>query len=64
MTDGPASIWHDVVGQDNAISQLRAAAVHGPVQTYLFVGLPVDEVAGRASVRGAGDVGGRRPGTA
>jgi DNA polymerase-3 subunit delta' len=38
MTDGPASIWHDVVGQDIAIGQLRAAADSGPVHAYLFVG--------------------------
>jgi DNA polymerase III subunit delta' len=36
MADG--SIWRDVVGQDAAIGQLRAAAESGPVHAYLFVG--------------------------
>ena len=38
MADGPGPIWHDVVGQDVAIAQLRAAADSGPVHAYLFVG--------------------------
>ncbi len=45
MTDsltaaGTASVWDDVVGQTQAISQLRAAAENGPVHAYLFVGPP------------------------
>ena len=38
MSDTPGPIWDDVVGQDIAISQLRAAADSGPVHAYLFVG--------------------------
>jgi DNA polymerase-3 subunit delta' len=38
MGDTPGPIWNDVVGQETAISQLRAAADSGPVHAYLFVG--------------------------
>ena len=40
MGDGsdPGPIWDDVVGQDTAIAQLRAAADSGPIHAYLFVG--------------------------
>ncbi len=32
------AIWDDVVGQPDAVAQLRAAAEHGPVHAYLFAG--------------------------
>jgi DNA polymerase-3 subunit delta' len=32
------TIWDDVVGQPDAVAQLRAAAEHGPVHAYLFSG--------------------------
>jgi DNA polymerase-3 subunit delta' len=35
---GPGAIWDDVVGQQPAVEQLRAAADRGPVHAYLFVG--------------------------
>lgn len=35
-----SSIWDDVVGQAHAIEQLNAAADHGPVHAYLFIGPP------------------------
>ncbi len=40
MGDGsvPGPIWDDVVGQDTAVAQLRAAADSGPIHAYLFVG--------------------------
>jgi DNA polymerase III subunit delta' len=34
------SIWDDVVGQGHAIEQLKAAAEHGPIHAYLFIGPP------------------------
>ncbi len=34
----PGPLWDDVVGQTNAIEQLRTAAAAGPVHAYLFVG--------------------------
>lgn len=37
-TDPPGPIWDDVIGQPAAIAQLRAAADHGPVHAYLFLG--------------------------
>ncbi len=37
-TDRPGPVWDDVVGQSDAIAQLRAAADHGPVHAYLFAG--------------------------
>jgi len=35
-----SSVWDDVVGQKVAVEQLDAAAEHGPVHAYLFVGPP------------------------
>jgi DNA polymerase-3 subunit delta' len=34
----PGPIWDDVIGQRDAVQRLRAAAEHGPVHAYLFVG--------------------------
>jgi DNA polymerase-3 subunit delta' len=34
----PGPVWDDVIGQPSAIRTLRAAADHGPVHAYLFVG--------------------------
>jgi DNA polymerase-3 subunit delta' len=34
----PGPVWDDVVGQPDAIAHLRAAAAHGAVHAYLFVG--------------------------
>lgn len=34
----PGPIWDDVVGQAGAVAQLRAAATHGPVHAYMFLG--------------------------
>jgi DNA polymerase III subunit delta' len=38
VTTPPGAVWDGVVGQPAAISRLRAAAAHGPVHAYLFVG--------------------------
>jgi DNA polymerase-3 subunit delta' len=34
----PGAIWDGVIGQPEAVQRLRAAAEHGPVHAYLFVG--------------------------
>ena len=34
----PGPIWDDVIGQTDAVRNLRAAAERGPVHAYLFVG--------------------------
>ncbi len=38
MSEQGGSVWDQVVGQDRAVAQLRAAADRGPVHAYLFVG--------------------------